>query len=455
MSCSLLSFRHIFASLCLVICLSIYASGQTPQRIDQDIPSINVKLQCGAVGDGKVDDTLAIQRALDMAAGDTHLRFPESPRVATRHVYLPPGQYRITRTLLMTSAHTNLTLQGAGSYGGAIRAMSQLIWDGPENGILMQSYGQLGLNMSDIRFDGSHKAATAFALDSIDKDTADPTLLKTYGARAGALLVISRCAFENAGVGFRCGQDSWTCASDMSFYDCNFSNCQTGFLTMADQNLNYLFMRPNIGMSNIGIHFAKGGSATINQLNGHSLRTALRIDKGGINAGIFSIHGMRIESRPFAGYSKISGGSFMVPGEPDSNEIRRTSLIEATGETNIYISGLLTTCMGIVGKNGDPKTPMIRLRDGAQLTIDASQFSGMIADLSTSDGKPPAWMSLRDCRFRFLADPRTNIRCDANSGYELRNSIIFNDHVDPDKGYRIDGWEFVKKIQKLPLIMKH
>jgi hypothetical protein len=418
--------------------------------VDNTSAIIDAKRDCGAIGDGVADDTVAIQRALDMAVGDTQRRFPESPRTAPRRVFLPAGTYRITKTLLMTSAHTNLQLFGAGSYGGSMRAMTRLVWDGDEQSVLMQSYGQLGLVMSDISLDGNHKAQAAFALDSIDKDTSDPNLIKTFGGRAGALLVFSRCTFVNAVVGFRCGKDSWTCASDMSFYDCNFSQCHTGFLTMADQNLNYLFMRPNVGMSNIGIHFAKGGSATINQLNGHSLRTALKIDKGGINAGTFSINGMRVETRPFGGYDKSHASSFMNPAEPDSNEIHRTSLIEASGETNIFVNAMLTTCMGIAGKNGDDQTPMIRLRDGAQLSIIASQISGMIADISTSSDKPASWMSMKDCRFRFLADPRQRITCDANSGYELTNSIVFNDLIDPEKGYRIIGSEFIPRIQKLP-----
>lgn len=422
--------HQLFLSMIILLTTTILVHAQVAPLAEQAVPTVNAKLHCGAIGDGVADDTQAIQQALDMAIGDTTIRFPESPRVSPRRVYLPPGKYRITQTLIMTAAHTNLTLYGAGSRGGEIRAMSQLVWDGANDGILMQSYGQMGLVMSDIRFDGNNKAKTAFALDSIDSDNDDSSLITTFGARGAAMHVLTRCSFENATVGYRCGQDSWTCASDLSFYDCNFSSCETGFLTMADQNLNYFFTRPNIALSQTGMHFAKGGSATIHLLNGHSLETALKIDKGGINAGIFSIHGMRVESRFYNG--------------------KRTSLIHAEGETNVYISGLLTTCMGIAGTNGDPNTPMITLRKGAQLTIEGSQLSGMIADIATTTGQPPAWLSFRECRFRFLADPRTNITCDTNSGYDLTNCIIYRDHIDEEGVYRIDGWDFVENIKKLP-----
>src|SRR4051794_15550311 len=54
---------------------------------------VDVKRAFGAVGDGRTDDTAALQKALDS------LRPPESPR---RVLYLPAGTYRITRTLHVT-----------------------------------------------------------------------------------------------------------------------------------------------------------------------------------------------------------------------------------------------------------------------------------------------------------------------------------------------------------------
>ncbi|NCW27564.1 MAG: hypothetical protein EBV83_04615 [Verrucomicrobia bacterium] len=51
---------------------------------------IDVKTECGAVGDGQADDTAAIQKGLDL------LR----PERATRKIlFFPAGSYRITSTL--------------------------------------------------------------------------------------------------------------------------------------------------------------------------------------------------------------------------------------------------------------------------------------------------------------------------------------------------------------------
>src|SRR5215218_1552283 len=49
----------------------------------------NVRTDFGAVGDGRADDTAALQRALDALVG---------PGTATG-LYIPAGRYRITRTL--------------------------------------------------------------------------------------------------------------------------------------------------------------------------------------------------------------------------------------------------------------------------------------------------------------------------------------------------------------------
>ena len=65
------------------------------------------------MGDGKTDDTAALQDALDKMHG-----LGGVPKV----VYLPPGTYRITHTLVMPSS---IGCQVIG-HGAATR----IIWDG-------------------------------------------------------------------------------------------------------------------------------------------------------------------------------------------------------------------------------------------------------------------------------------------------------------------------------------
>ena len=75
-------------------------AAAAPPAMKQERKSGNVK-EFGATGDGKTDDTVAIQRAID--AGDGY-------------VYFPKGEYRITRTLVVELARTGFTsLKGDGS----------------------------------------------------------------------------------------------------------------------------------------------------------------------------------------------------------------------------------------------------------------------------------------------------------------------------------------------------
>lgn len=69
---------------------------------------IDVKKHCGATGDGKTDDTAAIQKAFDDASG------PKAKQC--KIVYIPNGTYRLTDTLVMQKGKTGSGL-GVWLYG--------------------------------------------------------------------------------------------------------------------------------------------------------------------------------------------------------------------------------------------------------------------------------------------------------------------------------------------------
>ena len=112
--------------------------------------------ECGghkAVGDGKADDTLPIQACLDMlnyeSANATHTA--SNPRVT---VYLPPGTYRITRTLRIVKI-----------LGGAIIGhgeTSVLQWAGAQGGILLHDGGVTRTRFVGLVFDGQGIAGVGF-----------------------------------------------------------------------------------------------------------------------------------------------------------------------------------------------------------------------------------------------------------------------------------------------------
>ena len=94
-----------------VLCLSLNAVGQT-----RDVPSNNVK-DFGAVGDGQVDDTAALQKALDLG----------------RVIELPPGVYRITKAVRLKAGSgligtRDSTISVAGDINGLNAENVQDIW---------------------------------------------------------------------------------------------------------------------------------------------------------------------------------------------------------------------------------------------------------------------------------------------------------------------------------------
>ena len=83
---------------------------------------IDVKAECGAVGDGKADDTAAIQKGLDL------IRPEDSKR---KILYFPAGTYRITGTV-KAIREKHRECQGVGLQGEG-QDQSVIVYDGAGN----------------------------------------------------------------------------------------------------------------------------------------------------------------------------------------------------------------------------------------------------------------------------------------------------------------------------------
>lgn len=105
---------------------------------------IDAKAAHGAIGDGRSDDTAALQSALDRIAGN------DGPRV----VFLPRGTYRITRTLQVRPA------LGIGILGED-PATTRIVWDGPAGGTMVDVLGVAYSRIGRLTFDGRSRAAVA------------------------------------------------------------------------------------------------------------------------------------------------------------------------------------------------------------------------------------------------------------------------------------------------------
>ena len=170
----------------------------------------NVKTNYAAAGDGVADDTAAIQNALN-ALG------PTNPTL-----YFPAGTYRITQTLtLAAQQYVNIIGQDPSS--------TAIIWDGSSGGTMLYINGVAFSRFDRLTFNGQGNAAVA-----IDQSKADGTSNYFDSGNEYADDV-----FENAGIGFRCGNLGYGCAETSMLRDQFINNTVAG---VAMKNFNALDM---------------------------------------------------------------------------------------------------------------------------------------------------------------------------------------------------------------------
>jgi len=110
---------------------------------------VNARTDFGAVGDGVADDTEALQKGLDSLN-----KFNSTAGPAT--LYVPPGHYRITRTLRMR-LNVGANVIGAGA------AQSVLEWSGETQGTMLLSSGAFDTLFMRLGWDGRKRARIGIA----------------------------------------------------------------------------------------------------------------------------------------------------------------------------------------------------------------------------------------------------------------------------------------------------
>ena len=170
----------------------------------------DLKKDFGAVGDGKADDTAALQKALDSVG---------SPELKRNAIWVPAGTYRITKTLVRTGVsgifligeHPDTTVirWDGPAYGGesrvpAWRSKEWDAWDGRHPAEMFWFNGR-NSRFERLTFDGGGKAASGFAYKWHDKD-AKP---QTWSHRISlADMVFKDMAIGLDGGGKQCWLDS-------------------------------------------------------------------------------------------------------------------------------------------------------------------------------------------------------------------------------------------------------
>ena len=173
---------------------------------------IDVKAECGAVGDGKTDDTAAIQKGLDL------LRPERAPR---KILYFPAGSYRITSTMnILRSKHEEsqgIGLQGEGS------DQTRILWAGPVDAPMLQD-GSWYSTIRGIGFEVMEGMGHASA-----------GILR--GPEFSTGNEVADCAFRNLAIGIQAGSDKTAGQAETCVRRCVFEKCGTG---ISVQNWNSL-----------------------------------------------------------------------------------------------------------------------------------------------------------------------------------------------------------------------
>jgi len=170
----------------------------------------DVKQDFHAIGDGKADDTVALQKALDALRDE---------KGQTRDVYFPAGIYRITRTLTLPRKAgreaIGLNIQGEDP------DKTIIAWDGPVDGVMFD-YGAWCSKLGRITFDGRSKAKTAIR----------------HGPEFVTANEIADMVFRDVGFGIKAGDPARAGIAETSVQRCKFLRCSKAGVSI--QNFNSL-----------------------------------------------------------------------------------------------------------------------------------------------------------------------------------------------------------------------
>lgn len=325
---------------------------------------INVK-DLGAVGDGKADDTQAIQEALNLVDANGS------------DILIPAGTYRITQTLtLKTHAGRGTTLRGQGSTPWKHwPKTSTLKWDGAEGGTLIHTAGIGGSQFMNMNFDGNNKAGILFLA----------TTPKGWGNMLNSMYNLN---LYNADIGIQMGETAGEHNdSDFLFEQITFAKLKKGFLVKNDQGVDFQFNFVfALGCQTV-FDFERGGNVMVNNAQLTNCNLFLQIGGGGRNVGTFLMNNVRVESSN--------------AGKTSRNQILKS--YPKWTQAHVKFIGF-DDCQWDWKNNQTPERtlPLFDVGPGTNLVLESSIFNSPVASLSgTQDA--PASLITRECSFSYVS----------------------------------------------------
>lgn len=205
--------RRIFLIRCavlsfLALCPGISASGQQYHPLHPLRGWADARADFHAAGDGRTDDTAALQRGLDdlVSASSSHTT-----------LFVPRGTYRITRTLVLPRRAAReaigVSIRGAGS-GSTV-----LVWDGPPGGAMLE-FGAWYASLSGLTFDGRGRAAIAVK----------------HGPQFVTANELADLSIRDVAIGIEAGEMPTAGIAETSVRGCRFLRCSTAGISLQNWN---------------------------------------------------------------------------------------------------------------------------------------------------------------------------------------------------------------------------
>lgn len=289
--------RRCWLIICLLSVSPLFSRGLPPLNWQERSDWINVKkdITPSAKGDGKTDDTEALQRLfLNLRDGMV--------------IYFPPGIYRITKTLELRGPAVGVSIIGNGRD-------TKIIWDGEEGGRMVWVNGLAYSTFQGIVWDGQNKAG-------IGMDFASQLRFNTESLHEFE-------HFRNfKDCGIRIGYNERLASAETIYRYCIFENCKVGFAMFAFNDYNHTFDKCEFRNCEVGIsdlhgnfyvrncHFQKNGvDIQFLSEHGNSVRHSTSLGSGTFIRELGTISPLTVENCHISGW-KSKEGAIIVNGSP-------------------------------------------------------------------------------------------------------------------------------------------
>lgn len=263
----------------MLIIIILSAAGLSAQEeFNGPLPGwTNIKTRFGAKGNGKDDDTKAIQMAIDS------LTQPVIPyntgKKAYMVIYLPAGIYNISSTL---------TLKGkiGVSFIGESPLTTVIKWKGPDSDTIFTANGSAYFKISRLTWDANgHKEIEALGIhwkDRINNERSQS--IAQSNIEISDNVFTGRCKYGISG-GTILGEGTNNMDAEISIRRCVFNDCRTGILIKGYNALDYWiwdcrFIKCDLGIGcnsgNYHVYRSYFGDCYSNAENTNSYYTSLR-----------------------------------------------------------------------------------------------------------------------------------------------------------------------------------